>query len=288
VSATSTSGRDSGLIELGRIPPLRTYIVELWRRRSFAISLSAGEYRAKHANSFLGSGWYLLNPLLQLAVYYLIFGVILQTDRNVDNFIGFLAAGIFIFQYSQRAITGGASSISRNLSLIRSLQFPRALLPISAVLREAMALRIALLAAIAIMLLSGEHLTPWWLLAIPVLLLQTMFNLGGAFIAARLADKVRDLENILPFLFRLAFYGSGVLFLVDRIMRARPALRQYEWLFIANPFYSYISLVRHYTMPSLSQENVELLWLSGASWAIGVFVLGLLFFRAGERTYGRG
>ncbi len=289
--SVATPGPPSGLKPMSVTPPLREYIARLWQRREFAMSMAAGEFHAKNAAMSLGGWWHLLNPLLQLGIYWLIFGVLLGVDRGVVNFIGFLAAGIFIFQYSQRSITGGASSISKNLSLIRSLQFPRALLPISAVLREALTLRVALLVAATILLLTREWLTVAWLAVIPVLVLQSMFNLGGALIAARLADKVRDIENVLPFVFRLLFYASGVLFLADRYIPdlADPALEQtFRTLFIINPLYSFLSLVRHYTLLTISQDHVDLMWLSAVVWSVGLLIIGLVFFRAGEATYGRG
>lgn len=253
--------------------------------------MAYGDFRSSNANMSLGGWWHLINPLLQLGIYFLIFGLLLQVDRGVDNFVGFLAAGIFIFQYSQRAITGGASSISKNLALIRSLQFPRALLPLSSLLREALSLRVALIVAAAILLITGERLSLLWLVAIPVLVLQSLFNFGGALIAARLADRIRDIENFLPFVFRLLFYASGVLFLADRFIPdlGDPALENtFRAAFIINPLYSFLSLVRHYTMSSITQENVNLMWLSATAWSLTIFVLGLVFFRAGEATYGRG
>jgi teichoic acid transport system permease protein len=276
------------LTALNVTPPLRTYLSTLWKRREFALAMSAGEFKAKNANMSLGSLWHLINPLLQLGVYWLVFGLLLRVDRGVSNFIGFLAAGIFVFQFSQRSITGGASAISKNLGLIRSLQFPRALLPISAVLKEALTLRVALLVAAAILLITGEGITVWWLLAIPVFVLQVLFNLGGALIAARLADRVKDIENVLPFVFRLLFYASGVLFLADSFVGDFENVELWRALFIVNPLYCFVSLARHYLMTTITQDHVGLMWLSAVGWTLAVFVLGLVFFRAGESTYGRG
>lgn len=287
MSAT-TAGPPPGLKPLSVTPPLGRYVATMWERRAFVLEMAAGEFRAKHANTFLGSLWYVLNPLLQLGVYWLVFGVILGVDRGVDNFVGFLAAGIFVYQYSQRSITGGASSIGKNLGLIRSLQFPRALLPVSAVIREALTLRVALIVVAAILVFTGEPVRLSWLVFAPLLLLQSLFNLGGAFVAARLADKVKDIENLLPFLFRLLFYGSGVIFLADRFIGDLPNPEAWRLLFVANPLYCFVSLTRHYVMTSLDQELVGLMWLSVSAWTIVLLVGGLLFFRAGERTYGRG
>lgn len=280
---------DSGLRPVNVTPPLWRYLVLLWSRRDFAVAMATGEFKAQHANTVLGGLWYLLNPLLQLGVYYLVFGVLLGIDRGLENFIGFLATGIFVYQFIQRSVTQGAAAMSKNQSLIRSLQFPRALLPLASLLREALTLRVALVVVAVILLSTGEPLRWTWLLAAPLLVLTALFSAGAAFIAARLADKVKDIENVLPFLFRLGFYASGVLFLAERFISdemANPGL----WLslFIVNPIYSLISLVRHYTMTSLVQEQIGWMWLSAVSWTVTLAVVGLIFFRAGETTYGRG
>jgi teichoic acid transport system permease protein len=282
--AASAVKPPSNLKQLSVTPPLRQYVRDAWQRRQFAVSIASGERRAKHMNTALGGLWNLLNPLLSIGVYWLIFGVLLGTRRGVENFLGFLAVGIFTYHYSQRSFTGGANSIANNLGLIRSLQFPRALLPASAVLREAYTLRSAAIVIVAVLLLTGEGVTVTWLLIFPILVLQSIFNLGGALILARFADRIRDISNVLPFVFRLVFYLSGVLFLVDRFVDD-PALKA---LFVINPFYSFISLAREYLMTTLTQDGVGFMWLSIVCWSLGLFTFGLLYFRSGEGRYGRG
>ena len=101
-----------GLHLLSTTPPFGEYVRSLWARREFALAMARGEFRSKHLNTILGGLWNVLNPLLQVGVYWLIFGVLLGTDRGVTNFVGFLAVGIFTYQFSQRSFLGGASSIS--------------------------------------------------------------------------------------------------------------------------------------------------------------------------------
>lgn len=269
---------------LSTTPNLRAYVRSLWERREFALAMSAGEIRAKHANTVLGSLWLVLNPLLLIGVYWLIFGVLLGTDRGVENFVGFLTVGIFIFHFSQRSIIGGANSIGNNLGLIRSLQFPRALLPVSTVIREALMLRSAAIVMVAIVLITGEGISWTWAIVPVVVTLQFLFNLGGALLVARVADRIRDIANVLPFLFRLAFYVSGVLFLVDRFV-TDPRLKS---LFVINPFYSFVSLPREYMLTTIDHANVGWMWVSVLSWTVVSLTLGLIVFRAGEKSYGRG
>jgi teichoic acid transport system permease protein len=277
-----------GLVRLGGTPPLRRYIGLLWERRQFAIANAMGELRTQHLDTTLGNLWHLLNPVLLVGVYFLVFDVILNATRGVENFIGFLTVGIFVYQWSTKAITGGARTITSNEGLIRSLQFPRALLPISTVLQETIAFLPGVALMLIVVLLSGEGISPTWLLAAPVFLLQMAFCLGAAFITARAADKFRDTLNLLPFLFRLVFYGSGILYAVDQ--RFHSAFEN-PWVlrvFLANPFYCLVTLWREAFMTSQSAQHVPWMWLSISLWAVGLLVAGLLIFRAGEKEYGRG
>lgn len=274
------------LVRLGGTPPLPEYLRSLWLRRQFAWSAARGEVQTAHLDTLLGNAWHLLNPLLLIGVYYLVFGVVLDITRGLPEglFLPFLAVGVFTYQFMQKTIVAGSRTISSNQGLIRSLQFPRALLPIATVLTGTMSYGSAFVVMVAVVLLSGQPPTWSWLLLPVVIALTLVFTFGGTFVSARLTDKVRDLENILPFIFRLGFYGSGVIWAVDGYL-TDPVLRQ---LFLANPFYVYITLVRDMIMVDYTTDYLAWLWLSGVVWAVAAFVIGLLIFRGGEREYGRG
>lgn len=279
-----------GLIRLGGTPPVTRYLRDIWDRREFAITSALGEVRAAHIDTVLGNVWHLLNPIIMIAVYYLVFGVILNGVRQgVENFIGYLAVGVFAFQWSTKSINGGARAIVSNQGLIRSLQFPRALLPISTVLEETIAFLPGIIVMCGVVLLTGEGITIDWLLVLPVFPLHLAFNLGGAFVAARAADRFRDTLNLLPYLFRLAFYFSGILYAVDG--RFHDAFDSHPWLvqvFIVNPFYCFLSLWRHALMTSQPIAHLDDMWVSASLWAVGGLVVGLMVFRSGEKEFGRG
>jgi teichoic acid transport system permease protein len=133
---------------------------------------------------------------------------------------------------------------------------------------------------LSVALLTGEPLRWNWLLLAPILLLQALFNLGGALIAARATDRFRDFENVLPYIFRLLFYMSGVLYSVDRFVEDRLTL----YLFNLNPLYAIISLARN---PILGTPTSSLMWASASAWALAALVGGFFFFRAAEQSYGR-
>ena len=127
----------------------------------------------------------------------------------MTNYVAFLVVGVFVFTYTQRAVLSGSRSIAANLGLVRALHFPRATLPLASTVMELQQLLVAMVVLGAIVLGTGEPLTPSWLLVVPALALQTVFNSGLALALARVTSRVRDLEQLLPFA-RLSERAGGV------------------------------------------------------------------------------
>jgi teichoic acid transport system permease protein len=276
-----------GLRVAGERPSLPRYTRQLWHYRHFIAAYANGRLVSAFTTARLGQLWQVLTPLTNAAVYYLIFGVILNTRGGVDNFIAYLCTGLFIFNFTSAVVAQGTSSITGNLGLIRALHFPRACLPIATMLTQFQSLIAAMVVLIGIILVSGEPITVEWLLIVPTLLLQSVFNAGLALAMARLGSKLTDLKQVVPFVMRTWMYASGVLYNVKNFeAHLPPALATVAK---ANPLLIYIELGRHSLM-----ENVELssspmvLWAFGVGWAVLVGAGGIVYFWLGEQEYGRG
>ncbi len=273
--------RDSGLHALGTRPPLTTYIASIWARRSFLWALTTSRVSVRHQNTYLGQIWLVLTPLLLAATYYLVFGVILTASRGIDNYVGFLVIGVFIYMFITTTFTASGDSIIGNRKLIQALQFPRATLPIAVVMSEGLVLVPTLGVMVAITIASGERPSQSWLFLPLAFLITLVFNVGLAFITARAVQVSRDLKNVIPLITRLLRYVSGVFFSIEHFVgdSALGLLLQYQ------PIAVYLQLFRSCL---LSEFDASLsMWLAGAAWAIGVFVGGLLIFWAAEAKYGR-
>lgn len=259
---------------------LATYVRELRRRRSYMWYVAVSELRSRQMSSTLGNLWHLLNPVLQVAIYWLIFGVFIDdVARGVDNYILFLAVGIFVFMDIQRATIAGSGALENNKGLVRSLHFPRALIPITAVLTEFLATLPSVFVIYATGLGTGADIRWTWLLLPLVLAVQFVFNIGAGLLAARAAAHVRDVQQILPFLFRLGLYLSGVIFAVDAF--ATPAQIR---LFEINPIYCFIQIARW----TILGGSLESAWLiSVGLWTVILPSVALMWFRGGEELYGR-
>jgi teichoic acid transport system permease protein len=277
-SITPVDNVPNNLFPLADSRSLRNYISELWERREFAFVVPIFDARIQNMDSVLGQIWHLLNPLLMVGIYYVIFGPLLDIQRG-ENYLGFLVVGVLLFQLTQRIVQEAALVVRRNEALIRSVQFPRGLLPISAVTGQTFAFLPAIAVLFSFMLITQEWPTAKWLLFPLVFIAQLLISGGLAFAVARIGFAFADLSQILPHAFRMLFYLSGILFSIDDFVH-NPTVRS---LFALNPLYDIITAARWTLMGTPLHSSV----VAGLiAWAIVLPVVGLLFFRSGEARYG--
>lgn len=279
-----TIALEAGLRPATGRQPLGEYLGELVRRRHFAVSLAHGRSSAQYVDTVLGRLWQVLAPILNVIVYYFIFGVLLNTSKGIENYIAFLVIGVFVFTFTQRSVTGGAKAIANNRSLIRAIQFPRAVLPLAVMLQELQQYLVSMVIACALVMISGEPPTWHWLAILPISVLQASFNTGLCFMIARWAAASRDVTQLIPFVMTVWRYISGVFYSIYVFTEGME-----QWvrtLLYANPATVYIELMRDALMTS--HQAPGFLWWYAAGWAVGSLVVGFLVFYRAEEAYGRG
>ena len=276
-----------GLTVSGARPGLVEYTRQLWGRRHFINEFAKARTAAQYTQARLGQLWQVMTPLLNAAVYYLIFGVLIGTKRGVDNFIAFLVTGVFIFTFTQSSILSGVRAISGNLGLIRALHFPRASMPIAFTLMQLQQLIMSMFVLVSIVLMTGEVPDTSWFLVIPALLLQWVFNTGMALIVARLGSKMTDLAQLMPFILRTWMYMSGVMYSIDKLTATAPHAMRI--LLDINPTAVYIDLMRFALISSVTASQMPPhVWASAVLWALIAGVGGYFYFWKAEESYGRG
>ena len=271
-----------GLHRAGARVPLPEYTRRLWDRRWFVAAYSTASNAVGYEASFLGQAWQLLTPILNIGVYYLIFGVLLHTTRGVGNFIAFLAVGVFVFAFCTDSMVAGSRSINSNLGLVRALQFPRAVLPVSTTLVALLRLIYSMMVLIPIVLLSGEPLTWHWLELAPAIALQAMFCLGLAFVVARIGARVPDTSQVLPFVTRVWMYLSGVMYNIQSFASGHAA-----WvskILSYNPGNVYLTLARNALLAGSPATPTT--WLVAVAWSVGLLATSYVYFWRGEEEYG--
>jgi teichoic acid transport system permease protein len=230
----------------------------------------------------LGNLWHVLNPLLLMAVYWFTFAVVLHANRGVPHYLAFLAVGVFTFGFTQRSVMSGAASISGNEGLLRSIYFPRAILPLSAVTAQSLTYVADVVVMLTVVLLNGAGIRWTWIFLPVVIAVQIAFNLGAAFVVAPINDTYRDFRNALPYVFRILMYVSGTMYSVTDRFASNPKVLH---LFELNPMYSFIEITRGVVMGTSTTRGM---YVSVAAWTLGLSLGGFVLFRSREHMYGRG
>lgn len=279
--------RRHGLNSAGKLPSLPEYTRQLWAYRHFITSYANAKVSSSLGKTRLGIFWQVLTPLMNAAVYYVIFGVILDTKGGVANFVPYLCTGVFVFSFTQTVTQNGIQGISANLGLIRALHFPRASLPLAITMVEVRNMVASMAVLIGIVLGFGEPITWDWLQIAPIFLLQSIFNAGLALGGARIGSKLPDFKQLVPFIMRMWLYGSAVLYPVTRFTDHLKGWKLH--LVEANPLLVFIDLMRHALMEDVPlAASAQLLWLEAIGWTVVIGIGGYVYFWRGEKGYGRG
>ncbi|MFC8200751.1 ABC transporter permease [Streptomyces sp. NPDC060006] len=279
-----------GLTISGARPSLPAYVRSLWAHRHFITAFATAKLTAQYSQAKLGQVWQVATPLLNAAVYYFIFGVLMGTSRGVPDYIPFLVTGVFVWTFTQSSIMAGTRAISGSLGLVRALHFPRAALPVSYALQQLQQLLFSMAALIVILLCFGVPVSASWLLALPTLALQFVFSAGVAMVMARLGSKTPDIAQLMPFVLRTWMYVSGVMWSIDRVLSGHQDMPHVVLLALeCNPAAVYIDLMRFALIDTFHAGQLpHHVWALAVGWALLAGVGGFIYFWKAEETYGRG
>lgn len=269
-----------GLFPIGVHEPLGEYLASIRARWSLIVELARSDLASRHLDTTLGQLWHLINPVFSTLIYFFVFGVLLDTRGGQENFVTFLVTGIFLFRFAQDTVISSTTCIAQRKGLIRSIQFPRMVLPLSTFVRELMETAIPLGLLIIVAFLDGVTPTWSWLAFPVVFVFLGLVTIGMSFFVARLGETFPDFQQLLPHLFRIVFYMSGIIFSV-RALETHPTV---ERLFEINPYYDAISIARW----CIQGEPVHPgMFIGLGFWSLVLPLAGFFFFKKAEHQYGR-
>jgi|SRR5215210_1503233 len=259
------------------LPPLRSYLRELWRRREFAVELSRTKLREQHFDTAFGQLWLVLNPLLLAGVYYVLVDILRRGGAQGEGFFAHLMAGIFAYYFILNSLTVGVKSVTRGGRLILNSAFPRALLPLSAVITAFMRFVPTLLIYVPVHLASGLPIGPHLLWVIPIVALLVLLACGLSMLVAAAQVYFRDLSSFLPYVLRIWLYVSPVLYYAEDVPD------RYKFILDVNPLGGLLTA----WSDVLNRGHAPEAWsmLLGLAWGLGLFVVAGLFFLSREREF---
>ena len=271
---------------------------DLWRqlrrltgRHETIRYLTMSGLQAGHRDKLLGNLWNLLDPLLFMLVYYLVFGVLFAMGgggRSIP-FMLYIFVGVLTFRFLDGALAQAAQCIRANRGLIHEINFPKAVFPVSVVLARLYDFLWGLL-VLVIFLLVGRVWPSVHYLWLPVLLASaTLFSLGVAFLVAYLGAFYADMANVVTVATKLLFYCSPVFYFVrDKGGFQAMTPFRHEWvrtIYMANPIACYLESFRDVLLWRESPDPIQLAYVAVAS--VLCAVVGFAVFVHGEGKFAK-
>ena len=243
---------------------------------SLLLELSRARMTSAATKNSLSYVWWVLDPLLTLVVFYLVFGLLLARGR--EGFLEFLLVGVISWGWFQKSISNASTSVIHGRGLMLQVYFPKWLLPASTLIQDAFKQAFVLGLLLSYLAILGYANLAW--LATPLLILLQMLLIAGvaSFVAA-LVPFLPDLRFVVGTGLQLMMFGSGIFYSVEKIST------DYQNWFFLNPMASLIESYRDIFLRSSLPDPHRLLWVLLI--AVVFLVLAALLFRRFDHLYPR-
>lgn len=250
-------------------------IKEVFEYREMIYMLVRKELRGRYRGSVLGFAWTFLNPLLQLAVYTIVFSIIMRA--GIEKYYIFLFVALVPWMAIASSVNNGAVCIISQAGMVTKIYFPRRILPIVAVSSNFINMLLSMLVVLVVCFFSiGINFSVLWYL-IPVSLIEYLLALGITLLISGLTVYFRDLEYLAG-IFTMAWqFMTPVMYSIDMVPE------RFMGIFKLNPMTPVILAFRQVLYYQTAPEMGALLrsFLVG----LGVLVFGWIIFGRLERRF---
>ena len=224
-----------GAVRPGPLGLLREAVVEVTQRRRLIRYLVQADIRKKGADTLLGNLWWVLDPLLQMAVYVVLVSFVFE--RKVPDYPLFIFAAILPWKWFQSTVQDAITSVTGADRLIRQIQFPKLVLPVASAFSGVVNFAFGLIPMAAlILLLYRDRLSATLVLIPAIAVVQFFLNLAVAVGLAALNVFYRDIGNLSRHALRLWFYLSPGLYAIETLRTTVGDIPVVGQLLLANPF----------------------------------------------------
>ena len=232
---------------------MRQYIKEMLKRKDLVKYLVLSGQKANNRDSYLGYLWWLLDPLLNVLIFYFLRVVIL--NRGGPDLPVFLAIGLVVWKWMSATINGSSRSITRYSSIINQVYLPKSIFPIATTLSEMFNFAFGLI-VIAIFLIAFGVMPTWLIIFLPmIILVQLLFLLAISLFIGYISVFIRDIDNLTKHVVRLFFYASPVIWEGGMISGSK-----YEFIVDLNPIAfildAYRDVLLYHQVPDFSKLGI--------------------------------
>lgn len=252
-------------------------IPELWRYRELVLFLTWRDIKVRYKQAVLGIAWAVLQPLLTVLIFTVVFGVLLSTPSSDLPYPLFAFSALLPWQLFASALQRSSVSLVGNANLITKIYFPRLAIPLSSVFAALVDFGVSFLVLIGMMIFY-QYWPGWnifWLIPILIMVIFTALSVGLWLSAFNV--QYRDVQHMVPFIIQVWMYASPIVYPIDIIPEGI-----WRLLYGLNPM---VGIIQGFRWALLGAEQPDLTMLISIVVVIILLVSGLFYFRRMEKTF---
>lgn len=262
------------------ITPLKGWIAidlnELKSYRDLFYFLVWRDIKVLYAQTVLGVAWAVLNPLIQIIIFSIIFGKVANISTDGIPYVLFSTVAIIPWAYMSESMNASSQSLVAGQSMLGKIYFPRIIFPLTSILAKMVDFSISLILLVAV--LAYYQITPTWnLIYLPFLILLMMVIPAGMGLwLSSLAIRFRDVKFAMPFVIKMLIYSAPILYTASEIPE------KYRLIYSLNPV---VAVIEGYRACLLGLPMPWEYIIPGTITAIILFIFGLYYFRKMEQIF---
>jgi lipopolysaccharide transport system permease protein len=250
---------------------------ELLEYRDLFVFLVWKSLKVRYAQSVLGIGWAILQPVAQMVVFTVVFGILVGVGSDGLPYSVFALTGLIPWTLFSSSLTESVDSLVAQTHLVSKIYFPRALLPLAAVTSRLVDFLISAVVLAGLLIWYGIRPSPWVVTAPLFVAILVMFVAGAGMWLSALAIQYRDVRYAMGFAVQLFMYAAPIVYSVKLVPE------DFRFLYALNPL---VGVVEGLRASVLDAGPIPWSWIAeGAVVSILVFISGALYFRRKERLF---
>jgi lipopolysaccharide transport system permease protein len=249
---------------------------EIRQYRDLFFFLVWRDIKVLYAQTILGFSWAVLQPLIQIALYSIVFGRVAQISTEGYPYTVFSTVALIPWTYIAQAMTSSSESLVQGQAMLGKVYFPRLFFPLTSVVSKLLDFAISLMVLIAVMVYYRIY-PSWNLLYLPIFfLLMVSIPAGIGLLLSSLAVRYRDVKHAMPFVVRMLIYTAPIVYSASTIPDG------YRLLYSFNPI---VAVIEGYRACLLGTPIPWMYIWPGVATSAVLLVLGALYFRRMEGIF---
>jgi lipopolysaccharide transport system permease protein len=250
---------------------------ELWRYRELVYFLTWRDIKVRYKQAVLGVAWAILQPLLTMVIFSVIFGNLLGTPSEGVPYPLFSLTALLPWQLFASALQRSSISLVGNSNLITKVYFPRLAIPLASVFASLVDFLVSFVVLVGVMIYFGYW--PGWnfFLLIPMVLLTILTALSVGLWLSAMNVQYRDIQHMVPFIIQAWMYASPIVYPIETIPEGI-----WRWLYGLNPM---VGVIQGFRWVILGRARPDLTMLISFGAVILLLISGLYYFRRMEKTF---